>query len=177
MNLSCVVAGSPGVGKTSIVKRCLKDYNKSYPTIGYEVHDKAMVLCEPPVNLCIVDMSGYLDVTLAPSSITTNIDILILVYDVTDRESFESVDVWRDALTPAAQVFVVANKIDLPRAVTQLEGLKKAETLFALYEETSAKNDEGIEDLFRIACKHVVKERKESTDVDSRRRKCECKIL
>ena len=96
----------------------------------------------------------------------------MIVFDVNNPAS---IDVSKWSHLTAKCTFLVANKIDLPRVVTQLEGLEKAEALNMLYEEISAKNNEGVEELFRIACKHVFRERKLS--MDPNRRRCECDLL
>jgi GTPase SAR1 family protein len=74
-----------------------------------------------------------------------------MVFDVSDRESFEDLPRWlREAHAVAADAYVVVdgNKTDLPRVVATEEGRAYATSVNAAYVETSAKTGEGIEQLF-----------------------------
>ena len=79
---------------------------------------------------------------------------ILLVYDITNRESFDSIINWQNEIrnnAPADSVlFLIANKTDLnkERVVTELEGKKKAEELGMLFIEVSAKNGDNIILLF-----------------------------
>ena len=75
------------------------------------------------------------------------------MYDVSQRSSFESLPYWMDEVkhhstNPDAIVLVVANKVDLDRKVTVLEGQDFAFRHSALYVETSAKTEEGVKHAF-----------------------------
>jgi small GTP-binding protein len=87
---------------------------------------------------------------------------ILIVYDVNDRKSFESVKKWMkqvsDYCTDKAEVCLVANKCDKnERIVTKLEG----ETLAAMYGlryiETSAKANINIERTFTELTKNIRK--------------------
>ena len=90
---------------------------------------------------------------------------ILLVYDVSDRKSFENVKKWMkqisDYCTDKAEVCLVANKCDKidnnQRKVTKLEG----ETLAAMYGikyiETSAKSNINIERTFTELTKNIRK--------------------
>lgn len=80
---------------------------------------------------------------------------VILVYDVTVRESFENLrQVWLKELrthvdTSEMVLMVVANKIDKEgRAVSTAEGTEYAKELNALYMECSALTKVGVEAAF-----------------------------
>eukprot|EP00826_Nyctotherus_ovalis_P057812 TRINITY_DN7915_c0_g2_i3.p1 TRINITY_DN7915_c0_g2~~TRINITY_DN7915_c0_g2_i3.p1 ORF type:complete len:157 (-),score=62.87 TRINITY_DN7915_c0_g2_i3:97-567(-) len=78
----------------------------------------------------------------------------ILVYNITDRKSFEGVAFWMTELKANApetiKIFIAANKSDLidQEAVSLSEGKKFAEQHNATFQLTSAKDGSGIEKLF-----------------------------
>jgi Ras-related protein Rab-21 len=89
----------------------------------------------------------------------------ILVYDITDRDSFEKVQTWVEELrlyldknTPIA---IAGNKYDLPnRNVDQDEAEKYAESIDGAHFDTSAKTGKGIDEIFTAISKAVLKKMK-----------------
>jgi small GTP-binding protein len=82
----------------------------------------------------------------------------IIVYDISNRESFSHVQQWlNDAQQLAGEhicMMVVGNKADLQgeREVTFLEASRVAQEAEVLFLETSALTGEGVEDIFmRVA--------------------------
>lgn len=80
---------------------------------------------------------------------------IILVYDVSDRESFRKVENWLEELgahnnKQNAVKMLVGNKIDkaVDRVVLRDEGLKCAKRHKMLFIECSAKTSEGVRDAF-----------------------------
>lgn len=104
------------------------------------------------VKLTIWDTAGQERFRTLTSSYYRGAHGVILVYDVTSRESFTSVrDVWMRELQtyaePGAMVLMlVANKVDRAsaRQVASEEGQALAKELAALYMECSAKTRLGI---------------------------------
>jgi Ras-related protein Rab-6A len=76
----------------------------------------------------------------------------IIVFDLSSRRSFESVRRWfelfKDNRASNSISVVVGNKLDLPREVTEEEGLKLAQELAMEYFEVSAKTNEHIDRVF-----------------------------
>lgn len=87
---------------------------------------------------------------------------MILVYDITNRESFQSIDNWlRDCreLSPSASTIILAgNKCDLEekRQVTTEEGRDYALNNNLLFIETSAKFGYNIEELFTMGVVEIL---------------------
>lgn len=77
----------------------------------------------------------------------------MLVYDVSQPATFESLDHWFTELatysTQQVIKIVVGNKTDKTRLVTRQQGLDLAHRYQTLYMETSAKTTSGVEDAFR----------------------------
>lgn len=87
----------------------------------------------------------------------------MLVYDVTDRGSFQSIKTWVDEIDKNADKHVnkvlIGNKCDVEdsaRAVTRSEGESLAREYNMAFFETSAKKDIGVSDAFHSIAKQVV---------------------
>ncbi|PVU90944.1 hypothetical protein BB559_004382 [Furculomyces boomerangus] len=87
----------------------------------------------------------------------------ILVYDITNRESFEQLDTWyNDAkrLTAENSIFIViGNKADCSklRQVSLEEGKEYAETRNMRFFEASAKTGDHVDDVFVLVAREVLK--------------------
>ena len=85
----------------------------------------------------------------------------LLVYDVTARKSFESLDNWlKESLDFGAQnviVYVCANKADLSdRQVSESEGSAWASARNMKYYEVSAKSGRSVVEMFNSLFKAVI---------------------
>ncbi|CAG9318006.1 unnamed protein product [Blepharisma stoltei] len=82
-----------------------------------------------------------------------NKDIVIIVFDLSNRKTFEHADYWFSrAKNFAAKETVFAllgNKKDLMREISEEEAREKAEKWAAIYMEVSALTGENINDVFR----------------------------
>ena len=85
---------------------------------------------------------------------TRDANIILLVYEVTSKDSFLHLNHWLNDLTTVKKdevIFVVVgNKTDLEdkREVSREEGEQFAKDNDYLFAEVSAKNGEGFQDLF-----------------------------
>jgi len=179
--LKVLLLGESCVGKTSIFHRYVKDeYSQAYKaTIGADFFSKDLKVDEKEVILQIWDTAGQeryqsLGVTFFRGS-----DACILVYDITDRRSFEALTSWVEQFlqgvgaSPASAkdsgyIFVVlGNKCDLAETrqvpTTEAEDFCK-ENGFQFF-ETSAKSGFNVQDAFEyIARKGIEKSESQSSD-------------
>lgn len=92
----------------------------------------------------------------------------MIVYDVTNRKSFEKIREWADSIADNAssdiKMALVGNKIDLSRDVTKDEGKILAESFKIPFFETSAKTDEGINECFRKLISNIISDFKPSDE-------------
>lgn len=78
----------------------------------------------------------------------------LLVYDVTDRDSFTKIQTWhlelRKYLGQEVPIMIAGNKCDMPNfAVSKELGENFAREVGSEHVFTSAKNGKGVEEVFR----------------------------
>ncbi|KAK2153834.1 hypothetical protein LSH36_284g03007 [Paralvinella palmiformis] len=145
------IMGFRSVGKSSITIQFVENqFVDSYdPTI------ENMKIRGQDYQLDLIDTAGQDEYSLVPQSYIMNIDGYVLVYSVTSYKSLEVVKVIYEKLldmTGKKQVplVLVGNKTDLrmEREVSADEGKRLAEQWRAAFCETSAKENQKINELF-----------------------------
>ncbi|KAI7880668.1 ras-domain-containing protein [Lichtheimia hyalospora FSU 10163] len=152
-----VFLGEQSVGKTSLITRFMYDsFDNTYQaTIGIDFLSKTMYLEDKTVRLQLWDTAGQERFrSLIPSYIRDS-SVAVIVYDISNRESFVNTTRWIDDVRAERgdQVIVVlvGNKTDLneKREVTTEEGERRAKELNVMFIETSAKAGHNVKPLFR----------------------------
>ncbi|KAH3903288.1 Rab6 family protein SCDLUD_000913 [Saccharomycodes ludwigii] len=158
-----VGGGEQGVGKTSLITRFMYDtFDDHYQaTIGIDFLSKTMYLDDKTIRLQLWDTAGQERFrSLIPSYIRDS-HVAIVVYDITNKKSFEYIDKWvEDVKNERDEVIlcIVGNKSDLneQRQVSSEEGSKKATVLGAkIFIETSSKDGYNIKNLFKSVAKSL----------------------
>eukprot|EP00026_Physarum_polycephalum_P018912 Phypoly_transcript_20696.p1 GENE.Phypoly_transcript_20696~~Phypoly_transcript_20696.p1 ORF type:complete len:120 (+),score=25.25 Phypoly_transcript_20696:54-413(+) len=107
----------------------------------------------------------------------------LIVYDMTNRSSFEEASLFRDQIVRAKDndnvpLVLIANKADLAdrRTVTQAEGTELAALFGCTYIETSAKLRTNVDEAF---CQLVreIRKRSEVHEKKTNRLRAKCKLL
>ena len=154
-----VLVGESGVGKTCIINQFIKgEYDdKTTSTISFQFCQKTF---EFPGNkniaLDIWDTAGQEKYRSLNSMFYKNVKAAVLVYDITDKKSFDEIkNFWYGQVTQNCDnkkliLAIAANKCDLyeQRQVEDEEGEKYAKIIGAFFTSTSAKNANGITNLF-----------------------------
>ena len=157
INLKVVLVGDSGIGKTCIIKRYVdKQYSEGYITNrSCTYHSKTINYDNKIISLDIWDTAGQERYRAVVSKFFLNVAIGILVYDITRRDSFESIkNYWYGELKENEEkglvIGVAANKCDLSdeQEVNEEEGRQFAESIDAIFRPTSAKENFGIDELF-----------------------------
>jgi small GTP-binding protein len=151
-----IVVGSSGVGKTAILKRLVEDTftDDSLSTIGVEFDSTVVVVDNNKVKLQIWDTAGQERFRSIAKAYYRNAAGVFVVYDLTDRPSFDDLNSWMSdihALCDAnAVVLLIANKADLAsrRVVTVAEAERFAAHHRIMYMETSAKLGANVREAF-----------------------------
>ena len=154
--ISAALVGNCGVGKTSIYKFYSENkIDKKYePTIGTDFFS----FCVSNVHVDLFDTAGDEKYRSLMPMYFRNKGLFILVFDLTEKSSFESIDEWEQLIRrhskENSQIILVGNKVDLEeeRVIDFKDADRKASQISALcYFETSAANGYGINELFEMS--------------------------
>tara|TARA_Y100000389_G_C17439838_1_gene507870 strand:- start:1477 stop:2163 length:687 start_codon:yes stop_codon:yes gene_type:complete len=93
-----VVLGDSNVGKTHIMSNYVSNKHISNqiftPTIGVDFHAKLITTCSKKIKLHIWDTSGDQNFKRIVQAYYMSVAAAIIVYDITNRESFEHIKEW-----------------------------------------------------------------------------------
>jgi small GTP-binding protein len=170
-----VLLGDSRVGKTSIISRQtqLFDGSSPTPTVGCHCSEIAITLNDKIVTLQVWDTAGQEMYRALVHVYLRGADGALVVYDITDKESFASLPQWfsliDDTLPPETVIFLIANKLDLIEnsVVPEDNGRACAASHRATFFNTSAVTGRGIDEIFVAMAKEII--RRVRTDHDSRR--------
>ena len=155
-----ILIGSSGVGKTAILKRLVEDSftDESQSTIGVEFDSTIINVDDQKVKLQIWDTAGQERFRSIAKAYYRNAVGVILVFDITERKSFDDLSGWlndiRTLCDPNAVIQLIGNKSDLgsSRVVTLSEAEQYATQQHMSYLETSAKGGDNVREAFiRVA--------------------------
>ncbi|KAJ7558242.1 hypothetical protein O6H91_04G030200 [Diphasiastrum complanatum] len=151
-----LLIGDSGVGKSCLLLRFADDsYLESYiSTIGVDFKIRTVELDGKSIKLQIWDTAGQERFRTITSSYYRGAHGIIVVYDVTDQESFNNVKQWLNEIDRYASdnvnKLLVGNKNDLTaKKVVDYETAKAfADEIGIPFLETSAKNATNVEQAF-----------------------------
>ena len=168
-----VIIGDSNVGKSCLIHRYVKSqYLKDFkPTIGAEFSNKEVLIDGKIVVTQIWDTAGQERYQSLSTSFYRGADWWAIVFDLTNKDSFDSLNQWRKdfikhlSLTSEKYPFVVlGNKWDLKDDIqVKNEDISKwwEDNGNLDYIETSAKDNVGVEDAFRVLIKQALKNESE----------------
>lgn len=176
--LKIVIVGDSGVGKSQIMCRFTNDQfdDNSKTTIGVafatknisidpssESDELATSENKKNVKLQVWDTAGQERYRALSSAYYRGAQGAFVVYDITSRQSLDSVPRWLEEIdkycTQDIVVTLVGNKLDLAtnRCVSVDEGRKLAATENMFFIETSAKDSTNIERAFIHLTKEIIR--------------------
>jgi small GTP-binding protein len=117
-----IMLGESGVGKSSMMYKYVYGTVSSslIATIGLDFHIKNVSHGDNIIKAIIWDTSGLERFRGITTSYIRDADVAILVYDINDYESIESIDNWAKLVkksSPKTEIIIVGNKVDLKRNV------------------------------------------------------------
>ena len=152
-----VLLGDTGAGKTCLVNRfCHKKYlgESHLPTIGVDHKMIDLKTKDLLLKAMVWDTSGQERFDALSKTYYQNAHGVILVFSLTDKESFLHVNKWMDRIKNEApehvSIILVGNKSDDSdnRAVDFQEAKSKAKNLGLHYLEVSARDGSGVSQVF-----------------------------
>ena len=161
-----ITLGDHLVGKTAILRRFCDDVFSftSYTTVGLDIVRKTMEVDSEKISVKIWDTAGQERYHTITQSVYKNSDGILLVFDVTKKESLFSIHKWMSNIDEYADCkivkYLIGNKIDSDdREVTKEEAEEMAKRYGMKYFETSARLGTNIDST--ISC--IVKEIREKS--------------
>lgn len=159
-----VLLGEGCVGKTSLCLRYVQNAfnDKHLTTIQASFLSKRLNVDGKRVGLAIWDTAGQERFHALGPIYYRDANGALLVYDITDRDSFIKVQTWvkelRKMLGKEVTLAIAGNKCDLERSrvVTIEEAEQYAESVGAKHYSTSAKLNKGLEELFLDITKRML---------------------
>lgn len=152
-----LLIGDSGVGKSSLLVSFISNHvDDLAPTIGVDFKIKHLTVGGKKLKLTIWDTAGQERFRTLTSSYYRGAQGIILVYDVTRRETFTNLaDVWAKEVDLYSTnqdciKMLVGNKVDkeTERMVTTEEGIAFAQEYGCLFLECSAKTRANVEECF-----------------------------
>ena len=148
-----IFIGDVSVGKTSIINVLMgQKFNNEYEaSIGVDFFSKTIKYKGKTIKLQIWDSAGQEKFrSLIPNYIRGS-SLVFIVYDISSRKSFESLQNWIDFVNNIenSNIVILGNKIDLDnkREVTTEEGQKFCEEKNYEFFEVSAKEDNNLNNM------------------------------
>lgn len=159
-----LLLGDAGVGKTSLMWRFSDDmFNHTYiSTIGIDFKLRTIDVQGKKVRLQIWDTAGQERFHAISVSYYRTASGIMLIYDISRRRSFENIAKWLRKIDEHAKEDVtkllIGNKCDIqhPRAVKREEGEQLADEYDMPFFETSAKENESIDEAFECVAKEML---------------------
>ena len=152
-----VFVGDQAVGKSSLIAKYVYDTfdQGSSPTIGVDFMVKSIYSGGQTYKIHFWDTAGQERFKSLIPSYIKDCHIAILVYDITNKESFQNVVTWHENIKQQRGediiLGLIGNKLDLEgRQVSTKEGFEKASQIGAMFQECSAKTGENIKEFFKL---------------------------
>ena len=162
-NIKIIIVGEIGVGKTSVIRRYLTDnfIEGETASIGYEMQNKSIELeDETKVNLNIIDTAGEEKHGILPNQYFKDCQGAIIMYDLSEKNSFNKIDHWlkvlKDKAVKKIVIMIAGNKSDLIDEKINLEDELKPYKKKYDHQEISAKDGNNVDSLFKNLANKIV---------------------
>lgn len=170
ISFKVVLLGEGAVGKTSLLLRYVENTfdNRHIQTLQAAFLSKKLNIEGRRVNLSIWDTAGQEKYHALGPIYYRDSQGALLVYDITDEDSFRKVKSWvkelRKMLGTDVCLRIIGNKTDLDRNrnVSLEEATQYAESVGAKHFQSSAKLNKGIEEVFLDIAKAMLQKADEA---------------
>lgn len=122
-------------------------------SIGVEFSCQFYQIEGKKVKVTYTDTAGQERFDAINKNYMVKADGIFLVYDITNRDSFDKIDMWSEQIkeaTKEVEIVLLGNKVDLAneREVSYEEGEEKAKELKCVFFETSAMDGTNVKEAF-----------------------------
>lgn len=150
--ISFAVIGSVGVGKTSLIKKFFDGHHDEFEksTLNAVVEERRIEIDGEEITVRVWDTAGQEVYSTMAIQVTHTVPGILLVYDITSKESFDAMKKYHDMIDPTKVMLLCGNKLDLAkeRDVAYEEGKKFADSNNIPFIESSVVTSVNIEDVF-----------------------------
>ena len=161
-----LVIGDATVGKTSILRRFAQEkFSPQYiATLGIDFFTKDVMIDKKIIHIKIWDTAGEERYRSLTKGFFKNGEGIIIVFDVTNKNSFESSKFWIDSIennnnleNKKMPAVILGNKIDISdRQVNEVDAQEFAKSKNYKYFEVSAKSGTGVDESIKYLIKKVI---------------------
>ena len=177
LNIKLLTLGESYVGKTTLILNYMNPNIKTtnlerlYPTIGVDYQKKSVTIDNRNINVEIWDTAGQEKFKKITSQYYYGADGIILIFDITNKKSFEKISFWIQDLSNKIDLdntclILIGNKTDLKdqRKVSVEEAQKYAAQYNIEYYEVSALKNVGIIEMMEFFIKKCYSNIKEKNN-------------
>ena len=165
MMVKVIIIGDSSVGKTNIMSKYLKNefLEDSKATVGVEFGSKLFKIDGHNIKAQIWDTAGEEKYKAITGAYYKGSKGAFVVYDITRKETFDSVDRWINDLKSTGDskmtIILIGNKCDLEdtREISKEKGEEKAKSFGCAFLETSALSGDNIEKGFEMMISEIFK--------------------
>lgn len=161
-----VLIGDSGVGKTNIVGRFTDDNFEleTKSTIGVEFRSRTINVDDKIIKIQVWDTAGQERYRAITTAYYRGAHGVILVFDVTNKRSFDNLTKWMNEIHDHARcrnVIIIGNKTDLKhsRTISTEEGINYAKKHGCFYMETSALSCTNIMEAYEHIINVIIDEK------------------
>lgn len=164
--LKIILIGDSGVGKTNLLSQFVNNHfvSDSKTTLGIEFSTRIVQIGGKIVKAQLWDTAGHERYKSITSNYYKGAHGAILMYDVTNSATFNSLEKWIKDLRDFSDndklvTMLVGNKIDMNvRSISTREAVDFAENEQFLFIETSALNDTNVNEAFTLLISTILQE-------------------
>ena len=150
-----MLIGDSSVGKSTLINKLIKQESSEKSTIGFDLRNVNIKVEDKICKLEIWDTCGQENYRSLITKFYQNSSLMILVYAINDRKSYEGLNYWKDQIKEyckkGIKIILVGNKSDLndERIVSEKEGKEYCKkNNFDSFFESNFHEDKSIEKIF-----------------------------
>ena len=174
-----LLLGNSNVGKSSLFLRFVDDiWNDTFvPTIGVDFKIKTFDIDEKRIKMQIWDTAGQERFKNIIASYYRGAHGILLIYDVTDKDSFKNLSNWLIEIEKNSNKNVlkvlIGNKTDLEdkRVISYNQGKEFADSYGLKYIETSAKKNLNVNEAFSTLGRELMQASEDKKIIKQRQNK------